>query len=72
MDQAARPAAIRKHAQLSRNESSGNSLPRMDHRFLCIICAGVLLLVTAFALATPGLKNDPLPERSLVMRIALR
>jgi hypothetical protein len=44
----------------------------MDHRFLCIICAGVLLLVTSFALATPGLKDDPLPERSLVMRIALR
>jgi hypothetical protein len=30
----------------------------MDHQFLIIICAGVLLLVTALALATPGLRND--------------
>jgi hypothetical protein len=44
----------------------------MDHHFLGIILAGVLLLVTAFALGTPGLKQDGSPEKALVSRINMR
>ena len=39
----------------------------MDHHFLGIICAGVLLLVTAIALATPSMK-EVTPERSVISR----
>jgi hypothetical protein len=39
----------------------------MDHGFLSIISAGVLLLVTAVTLSTPGMKKET-AERSLVSR----
>ena len=39
----------------------------MDYRFLSLICAGVLLLVTAFGLAT--LKKDATLERPLISRV---
>src|SRR5579871_1832831 len=29
----------------------------MDHAFLCVVCSGLLVLVTAFALATPSIKS---------------
>ena len=31
----------------------------MDRVFLCMVCSGVTLLVTAFALATPSMKPSP-------------
>jgi hypothetical protein len=37
----------------------------MDHQFLSILSAGVLLLVTAIALATPGMKEET-HEKSIV------
>jgi hypothetical protein len=55
-----------------RNERYGNSLSRMDQLFLSTICAGVLLLVTAFALATPSMKPDVPPEKTVLLRIASR
>ena len=41
----------------------------MHYRFLSIICAGVLLLVTAFALATPGLRKEATVEKPLLSRV---
>ena len=38
----------------------------MDRFCLHIICASILLLVTAFALGTPGLKSDALRENTAV------
>jgi hypothetical protein len=48
----------------------------MDRFCLHIICASILLLVTAFALGTPGLKSDVKsngpPEKALLLRVANR
>lgn len=44
----------------------------MEHFFLSTICAGVLLLVTALALGTPGLKADVPPEQTVLQRISVR
>jgi hypothetical protein len=49
----------------------------MDRFWLHIICASILLLVTAFALGTPGLKapglqSDAPPEKALLLRVAIR
>jgi hypothetical protein len=44
----------------------------MDHHFLGIILASVLLLVTAFALGTPGLKQNGSPDKTVVSRITTR
>ncbi|MEH2504230.1 MULTISPECIES: hypothetical protein [unclassified Bradyrhizobium] len=40
---------------------------RMDHFFLSIICAGILLLVTAFALGTPSMRADVPLERTVLL-----
>ena len=29
----------------------------MENAFLCVVCSGLIVLVTAFALATPGIKS---------------
>ena len=50
----------------------GSSLSRMDQLFLSTICAGILLLVTAFALATPSMRSDVPPEKTVLLRIAAR
>jgi hypothetical protein len=42
----------------------------MDRFCLHIVCASTLLLVTAFALGTPGLKSETPPEKALLLRIA--
>ena len=55
-----------------RNEPWGSSLSRMDQLFLSTICAGILLLVTAFALATPSMNPDVPPEKTVLLRIAAR
>jgi len=47
-------------------------LTPMDRFCLHIICASTLLLVTAFALGTPGLKSEGPPEKALLLRIAAR
>ncbi|OCK62357.1 hypothetical protein LMTR3_04365 [Bradyrhizobium sp. LMTR 3] len=39
----------------------------MDHFFLSIICAGILLLVTAFALGTPSMRPDAPPEQTVLL-----
>jgi hypothetical protein len=40
----------------------------MDRIFLSIICSGVMLLVTAFALATPSIKSaEPSPEKAVLL-----
>jgi hypothetical protein len=47
----------------------------MDRFYLHIICASILLLVTAFALGTPGLKapgSEAPPEKALLLRVAIR
>ncbi|WP_256380300.1 hypothetical protein [Bradyrhizobium sp. CCBAU 051011] len=44
----------------------------MDHLFLSTICAGVLLLVTAFALGLPGLNSDVPPEKPVLLRTVSR
>jgi hypothetical protein len=44
----------------------------MDQLFLSTICACILLLVTAFALATPSMKPDVPPEKTVLLRIAAR
>lgn len=54
----------------SRNCSPERSLTAMDRVFLSIICAAVVLLVTAFSLATPSLKSDGPPEKTLLLRAA--
>jgi len=40
-----------------------------DRAYLSIICASVLLLVTAFALGTPGLKSEAPSERAHLLRL---
>jgi Acetyltransferase (GNAT) family len=47
-------------------------LTSMDRFWLHIICASLLLLVTAFALGTPGLKSEGLPEQAILLRVAAR
>ena len=47
-------------------------LTPMDRFCLHIICASILLLVTAFALGTPGLKSEGPPEKALLLRVAAR
>jgi hypothetical protein len=49
----------------------------MDRFWLHIICASILLLVTAFALGTPRLKapgsqSEAPPEKALLLRVAIR
>jgi hypothetical protein len=44
----------------------------MDRFCLHIICASILLLVTAFALGTPGLNSEAPPEKALLLRVATR
>jgi hypothetical protein len=45
----------------------------MDRIFLSIICSGILLLVTAFSLATPGIKYaDPPREQTILARLMQR
>jgi hypothetical protein len=49
----------------------------MDRFWLHIICASILLLVTAFALGTPGLQAsgsqlEAPPEKALLLRVAIR
>jgi hypothetical protein len=44
----------------------------MDRFCLPIISASILLLVTAFALATPGLKSEGVPQDTLLLRSAPR
>jgi hypothetical protein len=44
----------------------------MDRFCLHIVCASTLLLVTAFALGTPGLKPEGSPEKGLLLRVASR
>jgi hypothetical protein len=45
----------------------------MDRIFLGIICSGILLLVTAFSLATPGIKYvDPPQEQTILVRLLQR
>jgi hypothetical protein len=39
----------------------------MENRFLALIASSVVLLVTAFALATPPMKPDAPPERTLLL-----
>jgi hypothetical protein len=43
----------------------------MDRFWLHIICASILLLVTAFALGT-RLKSEGPPEKALLLRVANR
>jgi len=43
-------------------------LIRMDRFCLPIISASILLLVTAFALGTPGLKSEGPPEKTVLLR----
>jgi hypothetical protein len=44
----------------------------MDRFYLCVICASILLLVTAFALGTPGLQTDGPSETTSLLRVAPR
>jgi hypothetical protein len=44
----------------------------MERLFLTIICAGIVLLVTAVSLATPPIKSDSPLEKTLLLRIAER
>jgi hypothetical protein len=39
----------------------------MEYRFLAIIVSSILLLVTAFALATPPLNSSGPPEETLLV-----
>jgi hypothetical protein len=53
---------------LPRNGQHIRILTPMDRFCLQIICASILLLVTAFALGTPGLKSDGASETTSVLR----
>jgi hypothetical protein len=44
----------------------------MDRFWLHIICASLLLLVTAFALGTPGLRAEGPPGKALLLRVSAR
>jgi hypothetical protein len=39
----------------------------MEHRFLALIVSSILLLVTAFALATPPVTSGGAPEETLLV-----
>ena len=42
----------------------------MDHAFLCVVCSGLIVLVTAFALATPGIKSrQPQAEEAVLVHL---
>jgi hypothetical protein len=42
----------------------------MDRAYLCVMCSGVVLLVTAFALATPSVKSaHPPAEQAMLVRL---
>ena len=41
-----------------------------DRVYLSIVCASILLLVTAFALGTPGLKSEGPSERAHLLRLS--
>ena len=63
--------------QFPRNGRLTCWLTAMDRFFLHIICASILLLVTAFALGTPGLsapgvRSEAPPEKALLLRVAIR
>jgi hypothetical protein len=42
----------------------------MEQRFLAVIVSSILLLVTAFALATPPVNSGGVPEETLLVRAA--
>lgn len=46
----------------------------MEERiFLSVICSGVMLLVTAFALGTPSVRStDPPPEKAVLVDLIQR
>lgn len=44
----------------------------MDRFYLPIISASILLLVTAFALGTPGLKSESHAENAVLLRSPTR
>jgi hypothetical protein len=45
----------------------------MDRIFLSIICSGLMLLVTAVALATPSIKTvQPSPEKTVLIDLIYR
>jgi hypothetical protein len=44
----------------------------MDRFCLPIISASILLLVTALALGTPGLKAEAIPETTVLLRSPIR
>jgi hypothetical protein len=45
----------------------------MDRIFLSVICSGVTLLVTAFALASPSIKSaDPPREQAVLLHLIQR
>jgi hypothetical protein len=39
----------------------------MDRAYLCVMCSGVVLLVTAFALATPSIKSTHPPAEEAML-----
>jgi hypothetical protein len=55
-----------------RNGQRTRLLTPMGRFCLHIICASILLLVTAFALGTPGLKSEGASEKALLLRDATR
>jgi len=59
----------------TRLQGNGQSiclLMPMDRFCLQIICASILLLVTAFALGTPGFKSEGTPEKTVLLQVATR
>jgi hypothetical protein len=57
---------------LPRNGQHNRLLTPMDRFYLHIICASVVLLVTAFALGTLGLKSEVPSEKIPVLRVLTR
>jgi hypothetical protein len=52
---------------------SSSTVNQMDRILLSVICSGILLLVTAFSLATPGIKYiDPPQEQTVLVRLMQR
>jgi len=41
----------------------------MEKTLLGIICSGIILLVVAFALATPSVKSNPSAEKTTLNRL---
>ena len=37
--------------------ADSTTVTAVDHAFLCVVCSGLIVLVTALALATPGIKS---------------